>query len=98
KGYTEKRKRILQIPGKSFANQHRYRHKNGSWIWCEGTVTNMLHEPGINALVSNFRDISERKEAELSQIESKNLIHTIYTASLDAVIIINEEGTITKWD
>lgn len=55
---------ILQTPGSSFFHQPRYRHKNGNWIWCEGYVTNMLHEPGIHALVSNFRDVSERKLAE----------------------------------
>ena len=60
-GYLEKRKEILQTPGKSFYTQNRFLHKNGSWIWCEGIVTNMLHEPGINAMVSNFRDISEKK-------------------------------------
>jgi PAS domain S-box-containing protein len=97
-GLLEQTQIILKTPGSSFSRQQRYLHKNGTWIWCEGTVTNMLHEPGINALVSNFRDISETKIAELTQLENENQIQAIYTASLDAVIIIDDEGIITKWD
>jgi PAS domain S-box-containing protein len=73
-GYMENRKEILQTPGKSVFNQIRLRHKNGNWIWCEGIITNMLHEAGINALVSNYRDISEKKIAEKQQeFDSINL-------------------------
>ena len=89
---------ILKTPGSYFFRQQRFLHKNGTWIWCEGTITNMLHEPGVNALVSNFRDISGKKLAELNQIESEAQIQAIYAASLDAVIIIDEKGIITKWD
>ncbi|MBC8047198.1 MAG: PAS domain S-box protein [Fimbriimonadaceae bacterium] len=89
---------ILQTPGKSSYFQQRRRHKNGKWVWCEGSITNMLHEPGVHALVANFTDISEKKIAELAQAESKNLIQTIYAASLDALVIIDEEGIITNWD
>ncbi len=62
--YLERRDKLLQLPGKSFTFQQRRRHKNGTWIWCEGTLTNLLDEPGVHALVTNFRDISERKKAE----------------------------------
>jgi PAS domain S-box-containing protein len=64
KEFMKKRKKILTTPGKSFYHQQRVHHKNGNWIWCENTITNMLHEPGINALVANFRDITEKKRLE----------------------------------
>jgi len=73
-GFKDKRIGIMDTPGSSFHNQNRFLHKNGSWIWCEGSVTNMLHEPGVNALVSNFRDISEKKITEqLREFDSINL-------------------------
>lgn len=59
---------IVQTEGGSFYSQHRIKHKNGNYIWCEGSITNMLHEPYVNAVVSNFREISARKKAE-EQIE-----------------------------
>ena len=49
-------------------------HKDGHWVWCEGSITNMLHEPGVNALVSNFGDISEKKITEQQrEFDSINL-------------------------
>jgi len=38
--------------------------KDGTCFWVEGTLTNFLETEGINAIVSNFRDISERKNSE----------------------------------
>ena len=39
-------------------------HKDGSWRWIELTRKNLLHEPSVRAVVFNFRDITERKQAE----------------------------------
>ncbi|HRE77361.1 MAG TPA: PAS domain S-box protein [Flavobacterium sp.] len=94
---------VLEIPGKSFLNQHRILHKNGEWIWCEGTFTNLLHEPGIEALVSNFRDISEKKEAEIKL--QQNLIElealskeqsTILNTLPASIALLDQDGTIVK--
>jgi signal transduction histidine kinase len=69
-----KRNEILDVPGASFSFNQRRLSKNKNWIWCEGTVTNLLHEPGIMAMVSNFRDISEKKAAEQQrEFDRKNL-------------------------
>ena len=40
------------------------RHKDGSWRWIESTMRNLLREPSVQALVVNFRDITERKRAQ----------------------------------
>lgn len=63
-GLMDKMMRIINEPGKSFYSQHRLLHKNGTHFWCEGTITNMLHDSDIGALVSNFRNINERKKSE----------------------------------
>src|SRR5262249_44156582 len=34
------------------------------WRWIEATVTNLLQESGVHALVSTYRDVTERKRAE----------------------------------
>jgi signal transduction histidine kinase len=56
--------RLRETPGITVTYEARMRHKDGTWRWMEKTVTNLLHEPTIQALVANFRDISERKAAE----------------------------------
>lgn len=50
----------------------RVKHKNESWRWIEATVTNLLYDPNINAIVDNFRDVTERVEAEQEIIETKD--------------------------
>lgn len=65
----QKRTAILDTYGGSFPFQYRARHKNGDWIWCEGTITNMLDEPGVNAMVSNFKDITDQIKAEKEKEE-----------------------------
>lgn len=55
---------VLRSPLKPVPLTARNRRKDGRYIWVEGTITNLLDEPGINAMVCNFRDISLRKHAE----------------------------------
>jgi len=59
-----KRNAILEKPGAFFWFEQRRRHKNRKWVWCEGTLTNMLHEPGVEAMVTNLIDITEKKQTE----------------------------------
>ncbi|RKS55103.1 hypothetical protein BC962_0059 [Gillisia mitskevichiae] len=40
-------------------------NKAGEWRWAEYTITNLLEDPNINGIVGNFRDISEKKQAEI---------------------------------
>ena len=55
---------ILQEPGSRQRGSFRLRHSSGTWRWVEAIVTNMLDEPGVNAIVVNYRDITERKQTE----------------------------------
>ena len=82
---------ILRVPGKSHCRQQRFRHKNGSWIWCEGTVTNMLHEPGINALISNFRDITEQKTAVQALEKSEERFREFFENAPEGIAIVDTE-------
>ncbi|MGY3212745.1 PAS domain S-box protein [Mucilaginibacter sp. HD30] len=44
---------------------YRVLHHDGTWRWIESTFTNMLHDPAIGGIIDNFRDVTERVEAEL---------------------------------
>ena len=61
---TERFKLALEQPGKHVSVYARVRHKNGAWRWLEGMFTNLLHEPSVQAIVNNYHDFTERKEAE----------------------------------
>ncbi len=57
-------KEVMNNPGKPVGSIHRMRHKNGKYIWTEGTATNLLHDQNVRAVVGNFHEITERKLAE----------------------------------
>ncbi|HSB72803.1 MAG TPA: PAS domain S-box protein, partial [Candidatus Methylomirabilis sp.] len=44
--------------------EFRIRHKDGSWRWVEAFFKNLLADPGVQAIVSNYRDITERRKGE----------------------------------
>jgi PAS domain S-box-containing protein len=54
----------LQKPGQGVKAQAQFRHQDGSWRDLEGTFTNLLHEPSVNAIVNNYRDVTARRQAE----------------------------------
>ncbi len=54
----------LKNPGTPFFGTHRVKHKDGHYIWLEGSVTNLLEDGNVGAIVSNFRDITKRKNTE----------------------------------
>ncbi len=60
---------LLANPGKPMAAVWRRRHKNGHWLWLEGVATNQLDNPSVRAIVTNYRDITERiaHEARLAE-------------------------------
>lgn len=69
--WTAKIKESMESPGQPIGEHiSRLKHKDGSWRWLETTLTNMIHDPMINGIVDNFRDVTKRMEAELE----KNLL------------------------
>ncbi|MEP7376753.1 MAG: PAS domain S-box protein [Chitinophagaceae bacterium] len=44
--------------------QVRVRHKKGHYRWCDKVITNLLNDANVGAVVCNFWDITQEKEAE----------------------------------
>jgi PAS domain S-box-containing protein len=87
---------ILQTPGKSQAGIFRLRHANGTWRWIESTTANMLHEPSVQAIVINYRDITERKRAEANLVASEAELRALFASMQDVVLVIDREGVYRK--
>jgi PAS domain S-box-containing protein len=64
---------LLAEPNKVVINEVMLLHKDRSWRRIECTMRNLLHEPSVQALVINFRDITERRQAqaEREQLEQR---------------------------
>jgi PAS domain S-box-containing protein len=66
-------RRTLENPGKPVPVLWRRRHKDGRWLWLEGTATNLLHDPAVRGIVTNYRDVTVRRRAEEAQIRSQKM-------------------------
>ena len=85
---------LLQSPGKPKTIMHRYLHKNGSWAWIESTVTNLLEVSGINGMVCNFRNVTdkvllERQKDDFVGVATHELKTPVTSIKAYAQILLN---------
>ena len=57
--------KIINEPGQSLTFVHRYKNKNSEIKWMETIFTNHLQVKGLNAIIANFRDVTERVESDI---------------------------------
>ncbi|HTJ49270.1 MAG TPA: PAS domain S-box protein [Cyclobacteriaceae bacterium] len=55
---------VAARPGMTVKREFRFSRLKGNYVWLEGTITNLLDDPNIKALVCNYHDITIRKKAE----------------------------------
>jgi len=85
---------LLSNPGSTTMTEHRIRHADGSWRWMEGVATNLLHDPDVHAVVLNYRDTTDRKNAEMERLR----LAAIVQSTEDAIIGKTLDGTIISWN
>lgn len=56
--------KLLKFPGGTVRDEYRHRTKDGGWVYLEAIGANYVHEPSINGIVLNIRNITGRKQAE----------------------------------
>ncbi|MBI5841861.1 MAG: PAS domain S-box protein [Chloroflexi bacterium] len=88
---TNRFAQLLQQPDVTISTQFRYRHKDGSWRWLEGTGHNLLAEPGVQAIVANYRDITERKRAEEELRKNYELLNRIFATTHFCVVYLDRD-------
>ncbi|WP_297337611.1 PAS domain-containing protein [Algoriphagus sp.] len=93
-GVEKQLQAALANPGKSLpGHPARVQHKNGSWRWVSATITNMLHDPVINGIVDNFKDITTEYLAKENLQKSEKRFKTLAQEGADLVTIISPQGT-----
>ena len=83
---------VIEEPGKSHTLEYRTRRKDGSFLWIELVGLNLLHEPGIEAIVWNYRDITERKEMEQEIARAVEQLEIILQNVDDGIVMVDASG------
>ena len=78
---------LIRHPGSTTGDEIRLRHKDGTWLTVEATVTNLLHDPAVNGIVVNLRDITERKQAEEALRQSEEKYRLLFENTNDAIYL-----------
>ncbi|MFO7655813.1 MAG: PAS domain S-box protein [Bacteroidales bacterium] len=81
--------------GKTVATEFRAVRKDGTVWWSEGSATNLLNVPGINALIINYRDVTDRKNAEDAFINSEKRFRSMIENSSDVITLLDVNGKVT---
>ncbi len=65
---------LMTNPGRVLRLEQRIRRKDGTWLDIEARVMNLLHVEEVSGVVSNFSDITQRKEGERIQKRYKETL------------------------
>jgi PAS domain S-box-containing protein len=60
-------------PGELVSAEFRLRHGDGTWRTMEAVGQNLLSDPNVEAIIANYRDITERVEAQARALQSERL-------------------------
>ncbi len=89
--------KAIENPGESIPMSiMRGRKKDGSWIYLEGFVTNLLDVKGVNGIVFNARDITEKMQAENELEESRKNLKALFDSVDDFFLIVDLDGNIIQ--
>ena len=91
---VESVKRLLEQPHEVVYIELRVQHKNGSWRYIEATATNRLDDPVVNGIAVNFKDITERKQAEEELLVSEGKFRSILNNMQDGYCRTDKDGYI----
>lgn len=77
--------KLMENPDYTPKIEYRFASKTGAWIWIESTFSNLLADPNVESIVINFRDITERKNAEFVIQENRNMLHKLLFTSSELI-------------
>lgn len=54
--------RTMSNVSATLSSRYRIRNKSGEWRWIQSTITNLLGEPSVRAILFNYTDVTEQVE------------------------------------
>ncbi|HLF26290.1 MAG TPA: PAS domain S-box protein [Anaerolineae bacterium] len=87
---------LVRELGSSASGQVQVQHKDGSWRWIEVVGTNLLSEPSVHAIVVNFRDVTDRRQAEDALREGESLNQAVLNSLAAHIAVLDNLGNIVS--
>jgi PAS domain S-box-containing protein len=81
---------VRKNPGKVYPFNWALRHKNGNWVWLEGTVCNLLDVEAVKGVVANFRDVTQRRNDNWALQKSQANLSAIIENTTDLVYSLDK--------
>lgn len=85
-------RQILSDPTRVERLRLRYRHKDGTWRFGETASRNLLDNPGVEGIVINLRDVTDRMLAEQARQKSDARLATLAEHTSDVVALLGRDG------
>jgi len=70
------------------------RHKDGSWRTFEAVGSNLVNNNVVEAIIVNYRDITERKRLEEKLRGEEQRFRALAEQSSDIIVFVNREGIV----
>ncbi|HVA97234.1 MAG TPA: MASE1 domain-containing protein [Candidatus Acidoferrales bacterium] len=86
---------LILKPGNTITIEFRVSRKDKKIIWVEVTGTNLLFDQSINAVVVNFRDITDKKILEENILREKTVDEAMLASIGDGILATDYTGKIS---
>ena len=83
---------LVATPGAQATWETRVRRADGSWVWIEERVTNLLDDPAVKGIVINVRDVSDKRKAFQALHEREEFFRRILAVAQEGVWVVDAEG------
>jgi PAS domain S-box-containing protein len=80
----------MPSPFETLVQQVRLRHRELGWRWVECSMTNLMLDPAVHGFVSNFRDVTERRETQADLERSEANFRSLIERSPMATLVHRE--------
>lgn len=86
---------VVKTPGHAEPLTLRLRRADGTWCWLDGVAKNFLDDPKVNAIVCNYRDVTERVEAEQALYRSEQRYRALVENANEVIFSLDKKGRFT---
>ena len=89
---------VLSVPGETLTVECRLQTADDEWCWLEIRGTNQFDNDAIEGVVTNNRDITERKEREQALRREREVTQQALDTLTDLFYIFGQDGKLRRWN